>query len=322
MKCVNCGRSLGAASAYCPACGHEVAARPGGAGYKPSKRLAVGFVALSLIVSCIVANSSDTQKQADVGSAAATIAKARIDSLDARARSIPSGNTKENLKAYEELLALVPESTRYQERVAHYRSRLENLKTAPPAAVEAVPPYRIFSDERLGTVKRSVEVRIEDRITVAQLEKIARQIRQKRDQKTFILYYLPGMESGHGAWASTHFNPELQVIILGETVEEADVMSSSDIPDGAREVVGSWAISGLAARRIDIYATDEGWWIRILYKEGTGNPVRATRTTTGGLVSYAAEGATDGEHYRIRSDGNLEIWDREGLIESARPLAR
>ena len=322
MNCASCGRSLEEGSAYCSACGQKVVATLRSQEFKPSRRLVLGFIAISLIVSCIVANSGDSGKGEDSPTSTAPSAITRIDSLDARARSIPAGNFKENLEAYEELLTLAPENDRYRERVAHYRARLDASGAMPRPVAKVAPPHRIMSDERLGTIKRMVEVRLEGVITVEELKTIARQIRQERDQRTFILYYLPGMESGHGAWASTHFNPDLDVVILGETVDEAAKRASSNVPEEAREVAGAWVISGLVARRIDIYSTEDGWWIRVLHKGGSGSPVRATRTAAGGLVAYVAEGATDGEHYRIRSDGSLEIWDQEGLIESARPLAR
>jgi hypothetical protein len=36
-------------------------------------------------------------------------------------------------------------------------------------------------------------------------------------ERTFIVYYLPGMEIGSLAWATSHFDPELQVRIIGVT---------------------------------------------------------------------------------------------------------
>ena len=37
----------------------------------------------------------------------------------------------------------------------------------------------------------------------------------KRYERVFICYYLPGMILDSGAWATSHFNPTLQVRILG-----------------------------------------------------------------------------------------------------------
>src|ERR1039458_10482874 len=39
-------------------------------------------------------------------------------------------------------------------------------------------------------------------------------------ERTFISYYLPGMKVGSGAWATSHFDPDLEICILGVRSEE------------------------------------------------------------------------------------------------------
>ncbi len=52
-------------------------------------------------------------------------------------------------------------------------------------------------------------------LTRAEIRKIAERLRDERAERTFIVYYLPGMDVDAGAWASSHFNPDLEIRIYG-----------------------------------------------------------------------------------------------------------
>ena len=56
------------------------------------------------------------------------------------------------------------------------------------------------------------------------LKRIATKLKNSDGQsydRTFIGYYLPDMKLNSGYWATTHFNPNLEIQILGLTVEQA-----------------------------------------------------------------------------------------------------
>ena len=67
----------------------------------------------------------------------------------------------------------------------------------------------VFKDDRkLAPLKRSVDIRLKRKITEDELLKVAHQIRKmdpRENERTFILYYLPGMKLDAGAWAKSHF---------------------------------------------------------------------------------------------------------------------
>ena len=46
--------------------------------------------------------------------------------------------------------------------------------------------------------------------------------------RTFIEYYLPGMVDGCGAWATTHFTPRMEVVVLGFTAEDQRAMGCDE----------------------------------------------------------------------------------------------
>lgn len=118
--------------------------------------------------------------------------------------------------------------------------------TAPRAASAQIPADQSPADQRPGPVPRAVEVPAEAsvpdglemtiiredlipgqfRIVDIQLdravdeevlESIANVVRDGDDrsyQRTYIVYYLPGMEPGAGGWATSHFTPDLEVQVL------------------------------------------------------------------------------------------------------------
>ncbi|MFA5597794.1 MAG: hypothetical protein BWY02_02658 [bacterium ADurb.Bin157] len=102
--------------------------------------------------------------------------------------------------------------------------------------------FSIIKKTNQANIKGSIEVRLNEKVPKDLLQKLALKLKNDDPQKydrLFITYYLPGMTSGAGAWATSHFNPGLEVKILGTTIEEEKELkkqtaSSSD------KVIGEW----------------------------------------------------------------------------------
>jgi len=102
--------------------------------------------------------------------------------------------------------------------------------------------YSIIEKSNLGTHKCSINIRLENKVTKDFLHKLAKHLKDSEPQKYdrfFIAYLLPGMKPGAGAWATSHFNPELEVLILGTTIEEEKALRQTPKPlsDG---LIGEW----------------------------------------------------------------------------------
>ena len=87
--------------------------------------------------------------------------------------------------------------------------------------VQAIPEYKIVEDE----VKRTVEV-----------------------ERTFIMYRLANGSDG-SVWATTHYNPDLKVDIVGASASDYERIKNTNISKG--EILGSWMVS----RRMDSKVT-------------------------------------------------------------------
>jgi len=92
--------------------------------------------------------------------------------------------------------------------------------------------YEIISQYTLSDIKKSYNIRLNNKVSEDVLTKIAYEI--KNSDKTnydriYICYYLPGWETDSGAWATTHFNPGLEVKILGLEKEETEKLYKNSL---------------------------------------------------------------------------------------------
>lgn len=77
--------------------------------------------------------------------------------------------------------------------------------------------YTVINDDEVQGIKKSLDIRLEKELSEEELYSLANEIKSKikgQYQNVFISYYLPSMEVGKGAWATSHFTPSLQVKIL------------------------------------------------------------------------------------------------------------
>jgi hypothetical protein len=79
--------------------------------------------------------------------------------------------------------------------------------------------YELKEYDIIPNIKYSANIILDRKLTKSELEYIANRIYKEKNiknyERAFLAYYLPGMKIGSGAWATTHFNPNLEIIILG-----------------------------------------------------------------------------------------------------------
>ncbi len=80
---------------------------------------------------------------------------------------------------------------------------------------EKLPPFSIEDKECIGSIKCSYDVRLSGKISEKEIAAVANEIKKSSPsvEAIFILYYLPCMRFNDGAWASSHFNPDLKIEI-------------------------------------------------------------------------------------------------------------
>lgn len=179
--------------------------------------------------------------------------------------------------------------------------------------------YEILRDTNVPGIKRSLVVRLSERVDEAELRKIAMKLKAldpQPYQRTFIGYYLLGMVPGAGAWATSHFNPKLEVNIFGMSREQEDALAT----ETDSRALGTWADRGIVAAVVTIERSSNGLIMRQRFKDGSESETflkEAYEPQPGKRYHYKA-GSSTGEHIRINQAGDLEFWDQDGLISNAK----
>lgn len=187
----------------------------------------------------------------------------------------------------------------------------ENIET-PQVEV----PYTIIKEEKLGTIKTMIDVRLKSEVNEDTLKKIAKELRNKgrsHFQRVFINYYLPDMEVGKGAWALSHFNPDLEVEIIGLSKDEkAELFEKPSSYEG--NLIGRWLDnSPYSGGIVTISKTADNLIIYKKYSDGSESVENLIEKTVNGQKRWIEEGNTFGEYYLLNKDGSLSIYDPDGL---------
>jgi hypothetical protein len=200
------------------------------------------------------------------------------------------------------------------------QARTRANRTTIPADVT----YSIIDSDTFLDYKHSVDVRLNKKVSENTLRNIALKLKaqESRDyERTFICYYLPDMEVGHGAWATTHFEPNLEVRILGLKADQEKALKQL-VDDPSREVIGSWLDeSPFVGSRITIFRQNGKVFLENTYGDGSSSKKEGVEKLFGENRAFCRkEGSSVNEYYLIDNQGNLQLWDEEGLIWTAKKI--
>lgn len=182
--------------------------------------------------------------------------------------------------------------------------------------------YTIIERSSRGN-KISIDIKLAKKVSENDLYKLALKLRSaepKSYNRVFISYYLPSMKSGSGAWAISHFDPNLEVRILGTTIDQEKKLVKS-LEDLSGKIIGKWfddspAVSGtytLLRRNGKIF-------LNVKYMDGSGSENEMIQKKHSGKRRFEKKADSCGEYFIIERNGNLDFYDKLGLIVSMRPL--
>ncbi|KAF1073317.1 hypothetical protein [Halodesulfovibrio sp. MK-HDV] len=180
-----------------------------------------------------------------------------------------------------------------------------------------LPNYRIVDEEMLGTAKRQVDVLLDERISEEELRAIAKKIKASAGtfDRTFIGYVIKG-EKSSPYWATTHYNPDLKVVVLGGTKKEIQRLKATSLNEEG-EIIGSWLATNGYACTMTAYMFNGKAFIKLVYADGSNGKYEYKLTKENGKLRF--EKPNDfGEYYLTDSNGDLEFWDKDGKFYTAR----
>jgi hypothetical protein len=188
------------------------------------------------------------------------------------------------------------------------------------ATIPSDVSFSIIDSRTLPSVMRSLDVRLNRKVSEQTLRAIALKLKAQPPayDRTMIFYYLPGMTVGAGAWATTHFTPELEMRIVGLTLEEENKLVAQP-EQASREIIGRWLDERpFMGMRITIFREKGKLFYEQMYKDGSSHKRELVeRKSSLGRRFDEVEGSRAGDHWLLDSNGNLQVRDNDGLIATA-----
>lgn len=207
----------------------------------------------------------------------------------------------------------------------------EQVKPRPPEPARVVLPipndvsYTIVSSAVTPGFKRTLDIRLSRKVSEEVLRAIATRLRDSDEhpyQRTFIMYYLPGMEVGSLAWATSHFDPDLQIRIIGVSPDqEASLLGKTAHRAGVAQI-GKWLEEGVLAGVIIIYREDGRTFLERNFKDGSHmrEEVVERPSRHGRRFEIRKPSSDDGAYYFIDKSGNLQLRDLQGIINNSKRM--
>jgi hypothetical protein len=161
--------------------------------------------------------------------------------------------------------------------------------------------------------KCNLDIQLSRKINKKELTALANELRSTREQYNhlWIGYTLENMKVGSGAWATTHFTPDLEVQILGATADEEKEMNelSKNVEGG--KILGQWFEQQATSSTYVYYEKNKKLYMKTIFKDKSSmESVVKKKKVKNGLRLDDTEN-THGEYYIIADNGNLEFYNKE-----------
>ncbi|WP_367110373.1 hypothetical protein [uncultured Psychrobacter sp.] len=195
----------------------------------------------------------------------------------------------------------------------------ENIAVDENVTQVEAPEYNILEDTAKSNIKRTVEVELPERLDEVELKRLAKHIKglsNKDVERTFIGYRIAGNDPKQAYWATTHYNPNLEVNIMGESATSYENMKGKSLPEG--EVIGSWMVERGLEYRMTAYNKDGRTYLQSAYGDGTSSDDLYVLAETDRGTKLEEEDSGFGEYFIINSEGELEFWSDNGNYYTAK----
>lgn len=200
---------------------------------------------------------------------------------------------------------------------------------------EALPKnfyYEIIKDESNAVLeKNQLTVEISEKLTVGQIASLAQELYNSKDNRRrfYIWYKIKDIDNGT-TWATSHFDPELEISINGSTTEE-DIKNgklleeidneisinasttNEDKPSikNDSEIIGKWDENKFSFTNLIIYKKDNKTFLKTIFKNGVvlDDELIEIKTSKGIRYNYKDSESNNNEYLILNSEGMLDIYD-------------
>lgn len=181
--------------------------------------------------------------------------------------------------------------------------------------------YTVIEKSNWQNFKCRFSIRLEQKVSKEFLQKLAVKLRQEETikyTKILISYYLPGMIPGSGPWATSHFNPDLEVKILGTTIEEEKALVSNP-KNSSGEIIGEW-LDDVGTKYTLLKNNGKILLIR-KFKNGSSSEKEMIQKMQYERLRFEEIGGNNfGDYILIDNNGRLYVYDYTGLLSTMRSI--
>lgn len=193
--------------------------------------------------------------------------------------------------------------------------KVQQEKTLPDDSYKILSEIENVNSE-LNINKCNIEIELKEKRSKEELTIIANKLHETRMSydKLWIFYYLPGMNVGSGAWATTHFTPDLQVDILGTTTEE-EIKLNEKANDFDGKLIGEFYEQQFTSASYTVYEKNNKTFIKMTFKDGSSanDEMKRKPVKKGTRFDYKA-GNSSGEYFILTKSDILEFYNKENKM--------
>lgn len=180
--------------------------------------------------------------------------------------------------------------------------------------------YEIVSDEKRGNITRKVSVDLPERISEQQLRQIANEIKNEdsnRYERTFIMYQIRG-EKSVAAWATTHFDPNVNIKFIGLNADDYQKLLDMDTSVNG-EVIGKWVSpNGFTDHIVVMYKKDKKYFKQDFYLDATMKPYELLKDGN----TYRYKDRDETQYFVLDQNSDLEYRGESGNIYIAKKFKK
>lgn len=193
---------------------------------------------------------------------------------------------------------------------------------ATGATATDMPEYKILEDTVRPDIKRTVKVQLPSRTDEDTLRVLAANIYALSNvnvERTFISYTIADNDPGQSYyWATTDYDPDLRIIIYGETASDYEKTKNKNAVLPLGELVGSWMVSRGSEYKMVAYKKDGKVYIHNVFGDDSpSDELYELSEQYKGTWLESYEGKKLGEYFVINKEGDLEFWSDSGNYYTA-----
>lgn len=176
--------------------------------------------------------------------------------------------------------------------------------------------YRIIKDESNPSIeKNQLQVEINLKLTEGQIATLAEELYNTKDKQRrfYIFYNLKDNENSIVGWATSHFDPELEIAINGSTNTEDNKMLF-EAKKVTGNIIGIFDEQNYTFSLYTVYEDNGKIFVKTSFKNGQSMIEEMVKSNVeNGMKLIAENGGSQGEYYILNNDV-LEFYNKENKI--------